>query len=166
MGDSTISPPRLEAWIPGLHLLRTYERSSIRSDVVAGVSVAAVAIPIGIAYAQLAGSPPVVGIYSCLAPPVAYALFGSSRQLIVNPNAAACAIVAATATPLAVGDPARYGELSVTLALPGSIQIDAFTLQETCGLFDRRARVLTPRSCRVLDCELPSTTEKLKGEIR
>jgi high affinity sulfate transporter 1 len=117
MGDSALSPPRLHTWFPGLQLVRSYERSNFRSDLVAGVSVAAVAIPIGIAYSQLAGSPPVVGIYSCVAPPVAYALFGSSRQLIVNPDAAACAIVAATATPLAAGDPARYGELSVSLTL-------------------------------------------------
>ena len=87
---------KIETWIPGLRVLRTYRREWFRSDLVAGLSVAAVALPIGIAYAQLAGFPPVVGIYSAILPPVAYALFGSSRQLIVNPDAAACAIVAAT----------------------------------------------------------------------
>ena len=81
----------------------------------AGLSVAAVALPIGIAYAQLAGFPPVVGIYSAILPAVAYALFGSSRQLIVNPDAAACAIVAATLAPLAAGDAARYLDLSIAL---------------------------------------------------
>jgi MFS superfamily sulfate permease-like transporter len=85
-------------------------------DLVAGLSVAAVALPIGIAYAQLAGFPPVIGIYSAILPPVAYAIFGSSRQLIVNPDAAACAIVAATLAPLAAGDPARYLDLSIALA--------------------------------------------------
>jgi len=83
--------------------------------VVARVSVAAVALPIGIAYAQLAGFPPVVGIYSSIFPPVAYALFGSSRQLIVNPDAAACAIVAATLVPIAAGDPARYADPAIAL---------------------------------------------------
>ena len=87
----------------------------LRSDLVAGLSVAAVALPIGIAYAQLAGFPPVVGIYSAILPPVAYALFGSSRQLIVNPDAAACAIVAATVAPLAAGDAGRYMDLSIAL---------------------------------------------------
>ena len=91
--------------------------SNMGGDLIAGVSVAAVAIPIGIAYAGLAGAPPVVGIYSCVLPPIAYALFGSSRQLIVNPDAAACAIVAATTAPLAAGDPARYAELSIALTL-------------------------------------------------
>ena len=82
---------------------------------VAGLSIAAVALPIGIAYAQLAGFPPVTGIYSCILPLVAYALFGSSRQLVVNPDAAACSIVAATVGPLAAGDPSLYIELSIVL---------------------------------------------------
>ena len=102
-------------WVPGIALLRTYRREWFRSDLVAGVSVAAVALPIGIAYAQLAGFPPVVGIYSCILPVVAYALFGSSRQLVVNPDAAACSIVAATVGPLAGGNSARYLELSIIL---------------------------------------------------
>jgi high affinity sulfate transporter 1 len=84
---------------------------------VAGVSVAAVAVPVGIAYAQLAGLPPVVGLYSCILPPVAYALLGSSRQLILNPDSAACAIVAATIMPLAAVGSAHYADLSVVLAL-------------------------------------------------
>jgi high affinity sulfate transporter 1 len=104
-------------WLPGIALVRTYRREWFSSDLVAGLSVAAVALPIGIAYAQLAGFPPAVGIYSCILPPVAYALFGSSRQLVVNPDAAACSIVAATVAPLAVGDASRYAELSILLTL-------------------------------------------------
>lgn len=107
----------LETWIPGLHVLRTYRSEWFRSDLVAGLSVAAVALPIGIAYAQLAGFPPVIGIYSCILPAVAYAFFGSSRQLVVNPDAAACTMVAATIAPLAAGDPARYSDLAIILTL-------------------------------------------------
>lgn len=117
MPGSSLSVPIIQSWLPGVHLLRTYDTKNLASDVVAGLSVAAVAIPIGIAYAQLAGAPPEVGIYSCLLAPVAYALFGSSRQLIVNPDAAACAIVAATTAPLAGGDVARYADLSILLTL-------------------------------------------------
>src|SRR5262245_32402800 len=105
----------IDTLIPGLTTFRNYKREWLPSDLVAGLSVAAVALPIGIAYAQLAGFPPVVGIYSCILPPVAYALFGSSRQLIVNPDAAACAIVASTVAPLAVGDPTRYLDLAIAL---------------------------------------------------
>ena len=112
-----MAPRILETAMPGLRLARTYRRAWFRSDLVAGISVAAVAVPIGIAYAQLAGAPPAVGLYSCILPLVAYALFGSSRQLIVNPDSAACAIVAATLLPLAAGNPAHYADLSVALTL-------------------------------------------------
>jgi len=104
-------------WLPGLRLVHTYRREWLPKDVLAGLSLAAVALPIGIAYAPLVGLPPVVGIYSCIFPLVAYALFGSSRQLIVNPDAAACAIVAATLAPMAISDPAHYADLSIALAL-------------------------------------------------
>jgi high affinity sulfate transporter 1 len=117
MQPTSASVPFLQTWLPGLHVFRTYDKNNLSSDVIAGISVAAVAIPIGIAYAGLAGAPPVVGIYSCLAPPIMYALFGSSRQLIVNPDAAACTIVAATTAPLAAGDVLRYADLSILLTL-------------------------------------------------
>jgi high affinity sulfate transporter 1 len=109
--------PNLAAWMPGLETFRGYRREWLASDVVAGLSVAAVALPVGIAYAKLAGFPPVVGIYSSILPLVAYALFGSSRQLMVNPDAAACAILAATLVPLAAGDAGRYADLSIALTL-------------------------------------------------
>src|SRR5688572_30420194 len=108
---------KIEKWVPGLQLFRTYKREWLGSDVIAGVSVAAVALPIGIAYAQLTGFPPVVGIYSCILPPIIYALFGSSRQLVVNPDSAACMIFAATLIPLADGDPQRYLALSILLTI-------------------------------------------------
>ena len=107
----------LMRWIPGLRALREYRREWLGSDVVAGLSVAAVAVPIGIAYAQLAGFRPETGLYSAIFPLIAYAFIGTSRQLIINPDSAACAIVAATLAPLAAGDPARYADLSVTLAV-------------------------------------------------
>jgi len=107
---------KISEWVPGIELVRTYEREWLTSDLIAGLSIAAVALPIGIAYAQLAGFPPVVGIYSCILPVVAYAIFGSSRQLVVNPDAAACSIVAATLVPLAAGNSGRYMELSIVLS--------------------------------------------------
>ena len=97
--------------------LSAYRREWLRADVVAGVSVAAVALPIAIAYSQLAGVPPVHGLYASLLPLVAYALLGSSRQLIVAPDAATCAIVATVVAPLAGPDPARYLSLTAALAM-------------------------------------------------
>ena len=79
--------------------------------------MAAVALPIAIAYSQLAGVPPVYGLYASLLPLVAYTLFGSSRQLIIAPDAATCAIVAAVVAPLAAQDPGRYLSLTPALAM-------------------------------------------------
>jgi MFS superfamily sulfate permease-like transporter len=70
-------------------------------DLIAGLSVAAVASPVGVAYAQLAGFNPAVGLYSSILPLVAYAVFGTSRQLIIGPDAATCALITAAVTPMA-----------------------------------------------------------------
>ncbi len=97
--------------------LSGYQKVWFRHDLLAGVSVAAVALPIAIAYSQLAGVPPVYGLYSSLLPLVAYAFLGSSRQLIVAPDAATCALVAAVVAPLAGPDPGRYVSLTAALAM-------------------------------------------------
>jgi high affinity sulfate transporter 1 len=87
------------------------------TDLLAGLAIAAVAIPTALAYAELAGFPPVVGLYASILPLVAYALFGSSPQLIVGPDAATCALVAASIAPMATGNPLRHLELSITLSV-------------------------------------------------
>src|SRR6201981_1989586 len=79
---------------PGLANLFNYEQTDLSHDLIAGLSVAAVALPVGVAYAQLAGFNPAVGLYSSILPLVAYAMFGTSRQLIIGPDAATCALVA------------------------------------------------------------------------
>jgi len=106
---------------PGLERLRHYDRAWLSADVIAGVSVAAVAVPIAIAYSQLAGVPPVHGLYASILPLLAYAIFGSSRQLIMAPDAATCAIVAATVLPLAGADPQRYISLTAALSIATGI---------------------------------------------
>jgi high affinity sulfate transporter 1 len=102
--------------LPGLASLLEYRREYLRYDVVAGMSVAAVALPVAVAYAELAGFDPVIGLYSSILPLLAYALFGSSRQLMVGPDAATCALVAAAVTPLAAGNAEHYLAISVALA--------------------------------------------------
>src|SRR5262245_24394321 len=102
---------------PNIRLFTAYRSENLRPDLVAGLSVAAVQIPTGIAYAQLAGFPPIVGLYASILPSVVYALFGSSRQLMTGPDAATCATVAATLVPLAGADPTRYLQLSMALAV-------------------------------------------------
>jgi hypothetical protein len=95
-------PLSLACVAPGLSALSSYRFSDdFRHDAIAGLSVAAVALPVSIAYGQLGGVDPVVGLYSSILPFVAYAIFGTSRQLMVNPDAAVCAMIAAAIAPLA-----------------------------------------------------------------
>lgn len=101
--------------------LLNYRRADLRHDLTAGVSVGAIALPVGVAYAQLAGFNPAVGLYSSILPLLAYAIFGTSRQLIVGPDAATCALVAAAVAPLASGNPDLYQSLSVALAFLAGI---------------------------------------------
>jgi MFS superfamily sulfate permease-like transporter len=107
---------RLTRFAPGIGELLAYRRADLPHDIAAGLSVAAVAVPVGVAYAQLAGFRPEVGLYASVLPLVAYALFGTSRQLIVGPDAATCAIVAAAVAPMAAGNDAMYFSLSLSLA--------------------------------------------------
>ena len=108
----------LTSLMPGLAALRSYRfGSDFNSDLFAGLSVAAVALPVSIAYAELAGLSPAVGLYASIGPLLAYALFGTSPQLMVNPDAASCAILAAAVTPLAGGDPNLYLSLATALTL-------------------------------------------------
>jgi len=91
-------PHALTSWvnrfIPGLSRLLRYKKSDFRHDFISGISVAAVCLPVGIAYAEIAGVPLANGIYSALLPLLVYALFGSSRQLITGPDATTCLMVA------------------------------------------------------------------------
>jgi len=107
---------RLVRVAPGLSALLHYRIvENLQYDFVAGLSVAAVALPVSVAYAELAGFNPVVGLYSSILPLVAYAVFGTSRQLIVNPDAATCAMIAAAVVPDASGNAELYLSLSITL---------------------------------------------------
>src|ERR1700730_13678380 len=102
---------------PGLVNLLGYRRGWGRRDAAAGVSVAAVALPTAIAYAELIGFEPVVGLYAAILPLVVYAIFGTSRHLIVNPDAATCAMVGTTLMPLTAVHANSLISLSVVLAL-------------------------------------------------
>ncbi|SDZ68563.1 SulP family inorganic anion transporter [Pseudomonas sp. NFIX28] len=107
----------LARWLPGLANLLQYRREWFRYDLQAGLSVAAVQIPIAIAYAQIVGLPPQYGLYACVLPMMVYALVGSSRQLMVGPDAATCAMVAGAIAPLAMGDPERLVQLAVIVTV-------------------------------------------------
>ncbi len=116
-------PDRLGRWAPGLALLRGRRGGDPRRDVVAGVVLAALLVPQGMAYASLAGVPPVTGLYATLVPLVVYFLLGPSRILVLGPDSAVSPLVAAAIVPLAVaGDEAGRIALAGMLAiLVGSI---------------------------------------------
>jgi high affinity sulfate transporter 1 len=109
--------PLLQRAVPLARDLPSYDAPSGRRDLLAGLTVAALALPSGMAYANLAGLSPVNGLYALLLPAIAYALLGSSRQLIVGPEGTLAALVAAAVLPRAAAGSAQAGELAALMAL-------------------------------------------------
>jgi high affinity sulfate transporter 1 len=109
--------PLLARAIPVAADLRHYRPQTGRHDGIAGVTVAALAIPSAMAYAELAGLSPVNGLYALLLPALAYALFGSSRQIVIGPEGSISTLVAAAILPLAVAGSADAAELAAMLAV-------------------------------------------------
>jgi high affinity sulfate transporter 1 len=108
----------LGRWAPGLALLRGRGGANPQRDVIAGIVLAALLVPQGMAYAQLAGMPPVTGLYATLVPLVVYFLLGPSRILILGPDSAVAPLVAAAIIPLAA-----TGDESARIALAGLLAI-------------------------------------------
>ncbi len=105
------------ALVPGVAVLRVYERGWLRPDVVAGLTVGAMLIPQSMAYAELAGMPPQYGFYAVLAPLVIYAIVGTSRHLGVGPEPGTAILAATGVGAVAGGDLGRYVVLMSALAL-------------------------------------------------
>lgn len=103
--------------LPGLTQFQRYERRWLREDLTAGVTVAAYLVPQAMAYATLAGLPPVTGLWAALVPLAMYSVLGSSRQLSVGPEASTTAMTAATLGPIAAGDAGRYAASAAALAI-------------------------------------------------
>ncbi|WP_016865040.1 MULTISPECIES: SulP family inorganic anion transporter [Fischerella] len=103
--------------MPGLKQLLSYQRAWLRGDVLAGVTVAAYLIPQCMAYGELAGVKPVVGLWAIIPPMVIYTLFGSSPQLSVGPESTTAVMTAAAIAPLVARNDANYGILASLLAL-------------------------------------------------
>jgi sulfate permease, SulP family len=116
--------------IPRPTALRGYQRSWLRHDLVAGLTVAAYLVPQVMAYATVAGLPPVTGLWAALPALVIYAVLGSSASLSMGPEATTALMTAIALGPLAAGDPARYAELAALLAvLVGLMSIAAWLLR-------------------------------------
>ncbi len=112
-------PSRFEEFVPGVTLFRTYQRGWLAKDLVAGLVLSALLVPQGMAYAELAGLPPVTGLYTSILCLLGYAVFGPSRILVLGPDSSLGPMIAATIGPLALadGDPAKAVALASVLAL-------------------------------------------------
>jgi high affinity sulfate transporter 1 len=108
----------VERWVPGLRLARHYQRRWLAPDLLAGVVLAAMLVPQGMAYAELAGLPAVTGLYTTVACLVGYAVFGPSRVLVLGPDSSLSPMILAAIAPLAVtNDPATAVVLAGMLSL-------------------------------------------------
>ena len=107
----------LMRWLPGLHTLRHYEPGWLRHDVMAGLALTAVLMPVGIAYAVASGLPAISGLYATIFGLLAYALFGPSRVLVLGPDSSLVALILAVVLPLSAGDPQRAMALAGMMAV-------------------------------------------------
>src|SRR5690242_4610563 len=108
-------------WLPGLNTLRQYESSWLRHDLVAGLVMTTMLVPVGIAYAEASGVPGINGLYATIVPLLAYALFGPSRILVLGPDSALAPVILTVVLPLSAGDPQRAVALAGMIAIVSGI---------------------------------------------
>jgi high affinity sulfate transporter 1 len=107
----------LSRWLPGIDTLRRYEAAWLPHDIFAGLVLATMLVPVGIAYATASGLPGIHGLYATIIPLLAYALFGPSRIIVLGPDSALAAVILGVVTPLSGGDPVRAATLAAMMAL-------------------------------------------------
>ncbi|WP_068804313.1 SulP family inorganic anion transporter [Thauera phenolivorans] len=115
-------------WLPGLRILRSYRLAWLRHDLVAGLVLAAMLVPVGIAYAVASGLPGIYGLYATIVPLLAYALFGPSRILVIGPDSALAALILAVVVQQSGGDPMRAVALAGAMAVVSGLACILFGL--------------------------------------
>src|SRR5690349_22830485 len=108
-------------WLPGLATLRQYEVSWLRHDVVAGLVLTTMLVPVGMAYAVASGLPGIYGLYATIVPLLAYAVFGPSRILVLGPDSSLAAVILGVVALLSGGDPLRAVALASMMAVVSGI---------------------------------------------
>jgi high affinity sulfate transporter 1 len=108
-------------WLPGLLTLRQYRAHWLTHDIVAGLVLATMLVPVGIAYAVASGVPGIYGLYATIVPLLAYALFGPSRILVLGPDSSLAAIILGVVLPLSGGDPLRAVALAGMMAVVSGV---------------------------------------------
>src|SRR4030095_4784848 len=104
-------------WLPGIETLRRYEAAWLPHDVMAGLVLATMLVPVGIAYAVASGLPGIYGLYATIVPLLVYALFGPSRILVLAPDSSLAAVILAVVLPLSGGDAMRAVALAGMMAV-------------------------------------------------
>src|SRR5246500_5341738 len=104
-------------WLPGIETLRRYEAAWLPHDIFAGLVLATMLVPVGIAYAVASGLPGIHGLYATIVPLLVYALFGPSRILVLGPDSALAAVILGVVLPLSGGDPLRAATLAAMMAI-------------------------------------------------
>jgi sulfate permease, SulP family len=110
-------PPMSTRYLPFVRSMKSFNGQRLRTDAVAGVTVAALALPSAMAYAEIAGAPVSAGLYALLLPVVAYAVFGSAPRLVIGPEGTVSLLVASALAPLAATGGAEYAMLAAALAI-------------------------------------------------
>jgi len=104
-------------WLPGIETLHRYETAWLPHDIFAGLVLATMLVPVGIAYAVASGLPGIYGLYATIVPLLVYALFGPSRILVLGPDSALAAVILGTVVPLSGSDPLRAATLAAMMAI-------------------------------------------------
>jgi high affinity sulfate transporter 1 len=112
-----LGAPAWMHWLPGLATLRAYESAWLRHDLVAGLVLTAMLVPVGIAYAVASGVPGIYGLYATIVPLLVYAVFGPSRVFVLGPDSALASLILAVVLPLSAGDPMRAVALAGAMAV-------------------------------------------------
>lgn len=118
---STNAVPGLARWLPGLATLRVYELSWLRHDIVAGIVLTTMLVPVGIAYAVASGVPGVYGLYATIIPLLVYAVFGPSRILVLGPDSSLAPLILAVVVAHSAGDPGRAVALAGAMAIVAGV---------------------------------------------
>src|SRR6188472_1062466 len=108
---------RRTRWLPGLVTLRQYEAKWLPNDIVAGLVLTTMLVPVGIAYAVASGLPGINGLYATIVPLLAYALFGPSRILVLGPDSSLAPVILAVVLPLSGGDAMRAVTIASLMAV-------------------------------------------------
>lgn len=108
-------------WLPGLQTLRDYKLAWLYRDIIAGIVLTTMLVPVGIAYATASGVPGIYGLYATIVPLLAYAIFGPSRILVLGPDSSLAAVILGVVLPLSGGDPMRAVALASAMAIVAGV---------------------------------------------